>query len=63
MFKNLSKKLVVFFLAIGCSAAFAYPPYCHVKCKYLKVGTAQFVACVDACEINCENNPGSCPSW
>ncbi|MFZ6871711.1 hypothetical protein ACO0LF_06515 [Undibacterium sp. Di27W] len=53
MFKSVTKKLVLLALAIGTSAAFAYPPqsyFCHKLCiKEGPVGSPVYEECMDAC--------------
>ncbi len=54
MFKSTTKKLVAFLLAVGCSAAFAYPPpfyFCNKECLsygYVK-GSPEYQECMTDC--------------
>nr|WP_315468770.1 hypothetical protein [uncultured Undibacterium sp.] len=54
MFKSTTKKLVAFLLAIGCSAAFAYPPpyyFCNKECiaeGFVK-GSPEYKECMTDC--------------
>jgi hypothetical protein len=53
MFKSTTKKLIALALAIGCSAAFAYPPpfyFCNKICiKEGPRGSEVWAACMEDC--------------
>ncbi|MFZ6871709.1 hypothetical protein ACO0LF_06505 [Undibacterium sp. Di27W] len=53
MFKSTTKKLIALALAIGCSAAFAYPPpfyFCNRECiKEAPRGSVEYKQCMADC--------------